>query len=275
VAGLAGREALNAAQFRGGVDLVEVYVTVMDAGNRPVSDLTADDFTVTEDGRAQSIAAFAAGDVPLAVAVALDHSFSVSSRQLTEMTTGAERFLEALAAGDEAMILSIGSRTEALTRLSTDRGPAVSALRGLEPWGTTPLYDAVVEAITGIDASSGRRALILLSDGVERYSTTTAAAMIDEARRRNVLVYPVIIGGASSATLTTVARVTGGRLVSVRDPQRVGDELVQVATELRAQYLLGYSSQAPAPEQPTWRAIRVSVGRPGVTVRAREGYLAR
>jgi Ca-activated chloride channel family protein len=257
------------------VDLVEVYVTVLNASNQAVSGLTADDFRVAEDGRPQAIAAFAAGDVPLGVAIAVDHSFSVSARQLSQIVTGAERFLGALAAGDEVMVMGIGSQTALLTGLSTDRQPAVAALRRLEPWGTTPLYDAVVEAIAHVDASSGRRALVLLTDGVDRYSRTNATAMIEEARGRNVLVYPVIVGRAESPTLSAVARITGGRAVLVREPQRLGDALVQVATELRAQYLTGYTPQAARPEQPTWRTIRVSVARPGLSVRAREGYLAR
>ncbi len=263
------------AQFRAGVDLVEIYATVRDEAGRLVIGLTADDFRIAEDGEPQAVAAFAEGDVPLGVAIAIDHSFSVPRRRLTQMVDAAERFLAALKPGDEAMVMAIGSRIETLTSLSTDRGPARAALGRLEPWGTTPLYDAVVEAIARVDAASGRRALVLLSDGVDRYSGTTAAGMVAEARRRNVLVYPAILGRREPADLTAVAAVTGGRILTIADPATLSVALEEVAAELRAQYMLGYSSQAPPPATPTWRTIEVSTARAGLRVRAREGYLAR
>lgn len=257
------------------MDLVEVYVTVSDAQGQPVTGLVPADFQVSEDGRPQPIAAFAEADVPLGVAVAVDHSFSVSSRQLSLVVSGAERFLGALKPGDRAMILGVGSQTETLTSLSVERPPAIAALRRLAPWGTTPLYDAVVEAIASIDAVSGRRALVLITDGVDRYSTTPAARMIEQARRRNVLVYPVVLGRAVNEALTTLGRVTGGRAIRVGDPERLAAELEQIAMELRAQYLLGFVPQDPRPEVPVWRTIRVDVAKASVVVRAREGYLAR
>jgi Ca-activated chloride channel family protein len=261
-------------QFKAGVDLVEVYATVTDSLGKPLTGLSASDFRVTENGQPQTISAFAVGDVPLAVAIGIDHSFSVPRQELTRIVSAAERFLEELRPEDEVMIVGIGSETR-VAPLSTNRAAAVSALRDITPWGTTPLFDAVVQAIAAIDAASGRRALVLLSDGVDRYSRTTAAAMIAEARARNVLVYPVISNRSTAADLQDVARVTGGRAVTVRDRQRLVPEIQRIATELRAQYLIGYSSQAARPETPTWRTIRVTVSHPEVTVRAREGYLAR
>jgi VWFA-related protein len=262
-------------QFKAGVDLVEVYATVTDSLGNPVAGLSANDFRVTEDGQPHTISAFAVGDVPLAVAVGIDHSFSVPRPELTRIVSAAERFLEELRPEDEVMIVGIGSETTRLTPLSTNRAAAVSALRDITPWGTTPLFDAVIQAIAAIDAASGRRALVLLSDGVDRYSRTTAAAMIAEARARNVLVYPVILNRSTAADLQEVARVTGGRTVTVRDRQRLVPEIQRIATELRAQYLIGYSSQAARPETPTWRTIGVTVSHPDATVRARDGYLAR
>lgn len=267
--------AAPAAQFRGGVDLVEVYATVVDGEGRPVTGLGVSDFTVAEDGRPQSVAAFVEADVPLAVAVAVDHSFSVPASRLSQVVAAAETFLAALRPADEVMIVGIGSRTEVLTPLTLDRPTALSALRGLSPWGSTPLYDAVVEAVTRVDGASGRRALVLLSDGVDRYSRTTATGMVAEVRQRNVLVYPIIVGSNAPSALAEAARATGGRLLTAPNPDVLQARVAVLADELRAQYLLGYSSDAEPVDTPTWRSIRVTVSRPGVTVRARDGYLAR
>jgi len=257
------------------VDLVEVYATVTDSQGNPLRGLTADDFSIAEDGLRQAVSAFAEGEVPLAVAVAIDHSFSVARTQLAQYKAAAQKFFSVLRPEDEVMVMGVGSETTTLSALSRNRSVATAALDSLQPWGTTPLHDAVLEAIAGIDAASGRRALVLLSDGVERYSETSGANMIAEARRRNVLVYPVILGSTASADLREVARVTGGRFVSVRNAERLTAELESIATELRAQYLIGYSSTAARPAAPTWRSIRVTVDRTGAVVRAREGYLAR
>jgi hypothetical protein len=162
-------------QFSSGVNVVEVYAAVTDQNGAPVSGLQRDDFTVLEDGRAQTLAAFAEGDFPLSVALAIDRSFSMGARQLPTAVSAARTFLGELRSGDQAMIVAIGSEIEVVSPLSTDRAAQQRALGDLKPWGTTGLHDAIIESIDAIQAAKGRRALVLLSDGTDRYSTATAA----------------------------------------------------------------------------------------------------
>jgi Ca-activated chloride channel family protein len=170
------------------------------------------------------------------------------------------------------MVLGIGSEVEVLAPLSGDRNAAAKALSGIEPWGTTPLYDAAGQALDMIHAVAGRRALVLLSDGVDRYSRTTATGLLELARRRNVLVYPIAIGRTRPEVFAQLAAVTGGRSALVRDVRQLSATLDAIGTELRAQYLLGYSPARPKDPSPRWRSIGVSVTRSGVRVRARDGY---
>lgn len=265
--------ALRAAQFSAGVNLVEVYATVTDAGGGPITDLSASEFTVEEDGRPQRVEVFARGDFPLAVAIGLDRSFSIPASRLTAAVAAARAFLIALRPGDQAMVLGIGSTVETLAPLSTDRAVAFGALERLDRWGTTPLYDAVVAAIDTVQPASGRRALVVLSDGVDRYSKTTAAEMIAAARRRDVLVYPVTTDARPAPVLSELAAVTGGRSYST-STRRLAATLTTIGAELRDQYLLGYTPVPVAALEgpPRWHAIRVRVSRPGARVRAREGY---
>jgi Ca-activated chloride channel family protein len=268
--GAAGRPAT--AQFAAGINLVEVYVSVTDVAGQPVGGLTADDFTVDEDGRPQIIKVFATGDFPLAVALAIDRSFSISAERLGASVSAAERFLALLRPADQVLILAIGSGVETIVPLSSERAVARAALSALRPWGTTPLYDAVLAALAAIQQGTGRRALILLSDGDDRYSRAAASEVVERARRGDALVYPIAIGRQRPAVFAELASVTGGRSFHPRGATALTDTLQTIARELRMQYLLGYSPAASEEQRPGWRSIRVAVKRPGVRVRARDGY---
>jgi Ca-activated chloride channel family protein len=265
----------NDRQFASAVSLVEVYATVSDPKGEPVTGLGPADFTIEEDGQPQAITAFAAGEFPLAVAVGLDHSFSMTPDQLARAVAAARRFIAALRPGDRLMIVGIGSETEVLAPLSADHDRALSALDQLEAWGTTPLYDATLAAIEAVQAGSGRRALLLLSDGADRYSRTAAADLVEHARRSDVLVYPVTLGRTRPPVLFDLARVTGGRASHVTSPRQLPGLLEGIARELRLQYLIGYTPAREADASPRWRSIRVSTSRPGVRIRARDGYFSR
>jgi Ca-activated chloride channel family protein len=263
------------SQFVSGVSLVEVYATVTDARGELVSGLTRDDFIVEEDSEPQEVSAFAAGEFPLALAVAIDRSFSVSQARLTGMAAAVRELAGRLRPEDELMLLAIGSENEVLAPLSVDRRAALDALARLEPWGTTPLHDAVLAAIKSIQTARGRRALILLSDGADRYSRATAADVIERARTTDVLVYPVTLARQRPRLFAELATITGGRSFQTVDMRTLSATLATIARELRFQYLLGYTPRRPVADRPGWRSIRVTVNRPNVRVRARDGYVAR
>jgi Ca-activated chloride channel homolog len=261
------------AQFASGVSLVEVYATVTDAHGELVQGLTQPDFTVEEDGRSERIVTFAAGELPLALAVAIDRSFSVSKARLAAGASAVRGWLRELRPQDEVMLLAIGSEVEVLAPLSSDRRPAIAALSGLQPWGTTPLHDGVLAALSSIEGGRGRTALVLLSDGDDRFSRATATDVIERARGADVLVYPIALGRQRPPLFAELATVTGGRSFESNDLARLPSTLTSIARELRFQYLLGYTPSRAAEERPGWRSIRVTVNRANVRVRARDGYI--
>lgn len=263
-------------QFTSGVNVVEVYAAVTDADGKPVTGLRREDFTVLEDGQPQSVSAFAAGDFPLSVAVALDRSFSMGAKQLPAAVSAARTLLGELRPQDQSMVVAIGSEIEVIAPLSTDRPAQQRALSALQPWGTTGLHDAIVESVEAIQAAKGRRALVLLSDGSDRYSKASASTALDRARRSDVMIYPVAFGRNRPPLFAELAALTGGRSFQPRDPAQLNSTMRAIADELRHQYLLGYTPARPivsGGEQ--WRTINVRVDRPGITVRARDGYLAK
>ena len=266
------------AQFTSGVNLVEVYATVTDQRGAPVRDLTAADVRIREDGAAQKISAFTAGDFPLAVAIGLDRSFSMGAGRTPRLDTAksaARAFIDALKPADQVMVIAIGSETSVVAPLSTNHEAALAAIDRLDAWGTTPLYDAMAGALDAIQSAKGRRALVVLSDGSDRYSDTSAAVLVDQVRRRDVLVYPVAVGSERPAVFAELATASGGRSFFQSDSRELSATLTSIANDLRSQYLLGYTPTRPVAAEPSWHSIEVVVNRPGVRVRARDGYYSK
>jgi Ca-activated chloride channel homolog len=262
-------------QFSVGTQLVEVYATVTDAKGELVTGLRQDDFALFEDNESQAVSAFASGEFPLTVALGVDRSWSMAGEPLRLAKQASQTFLRALKPGDRSLILAISADAEVVAPLSTDRLSQIRAIQALDPWSTTALYDAVIAALDRLEPEPGRQALIVFSDGTDRYSTATAAQVVARARRSNALVYPIAFGKARPPFLAELAVLTGGRSFLLRDPRDLEKTLGAIARELRYQYLLGYAPSHPIePGQREWRSIRVAVkhGKPGLRVRARDGY---
>jgi Ca-activated chloride channel homolog len=261
-------------QFGTSVDVVEVYASVTDAKGEPIRGLRQDQFTVREDGAVQSIGTFAEADFPLSLAVGLDRSWSMAGDRLALAKEGARRLLGELRPSDQAMVIAISGAIETVAPLSVDRAAQLAAVDRLDPWSTTALHDAVIAAIERVQAGSGRRALVLLSDSTDRYSRANAATVLERARRADVMVYPVALGRERSALFAELAVLTGGRSFQARDRDQVSAAAETIARELRTQYLIGYTPSRPRVEGPGgWRSIRVDVRAPGARVRARDGYV--
>ena len=266
----------SASQFTSGVNLVEVYASVTDSRGAAISGLTQADFELRENGELQQISNFAAGEFPLSVAVAIDRSFSMTGTRLSLGRSAAHAFLAELRPQDEAMILAVGSQVDVVAPLSTNRAAQRDAIDRLDAFGTTGLYDAIIRAIDEVQPAKGRRALVLLSDGNDRYSQATVAETLDRARRADVMIFPVALGSSRPPLFAELATLTGGRSYHARDGAALADTLRSIARELRQQYLLGYTpTRTPVAGSNEWRSITVTVKRPDGQVRARDGYLVK
>jgi Ca-activated chloride channel family protein len=261
--------------FSSRVQLVEVYATVTDAKGELVTGLTRDAFAVFEDGEPQAIEAFAFGEFPLTVALGVDRSWSMAGDRLRLAKQAAQSFLKQLKPNDRSMVVAISSEADVIAPLSTDRLNQTRAVQALDPWSTTALHDAVIATLDRLDAEPGRQAIIVFSDGEDRYSKASAAEVVDRARRSNALIYPIAFGKTRPALLAELATVTGGRSFLLRDVKELERTLATIARELRYQYFLGYAPTAAIePGQREWRSIRVALKNPspGLRIRARDGY---
>jgi len=274
VVGLSARQDTPVAQFSSQVQLVEVYATVIDAAGAPVTGLRREDFEVYEDGRRQEISAFAAGEFPLTLLLGVDRSWSMAGDRLRLAKRASQTFLRSLRPEDRTMVMAISSAAEIVAPLTMDRADQVREIERLDPWSTTALHDGIITALDRLEGEPGRQAIVVFSDGVDRYSRATPAQVLERARRSNALVYPIGLGRDRPSLLAELAVTTGGRSFLLRDVKDLDKTLADVARELRYQYLLGYTpASSGATGTPEWRSIRVAARKPGLRVRARDGYM--
>ena len=273
VASAAAQDPL--ATFSSQTDLVEVYATVTDGKGEPVMGLHRDDFDVYENNQIQDVSTFAAGEFPLTVALGVDRSWSMAGDPLRLAKVASQTFLRALRTDDRSMVVAISSEAEVIAPLSMDRLNQQRAIEALDPWSTTALHDAIIAALDRLEPETGRQALVVFSDGTDRYSLATAAQVVERARRSHALMYPIAFGKTRPGLLAELAVLTGGRSFLLRDPKDLEKTLQTIARELRYQYLIGYAPATPIDKgHHEWRAIRVVLkGKPGVRVRARDGYI--
>ncbi len=264
------------SRFSSSVQAIEVYATVTDGAGEPVTGLTAADFQLDDDQQPQTISTFAEGAFPLTVALGVDRSWSMAGEPLRLARRAAQSFLDLLRPGDRALVVAISAEAEVIAPLTADRAAQTRALAALDAWSTTALRDAVVKTLDRLEPEPGRQALVVFSDGADRFSHSSAATMLDRARRGSALVYPIVLGRAPVAVLSEVAALTGGRSFVLRDAQGLEAALGTIARELRHQYLLGYVPAGSGTFEPgRWHPIRVHVrgqDAKGWRVRARDGY---
>jgi Ca-activated chloride channel family protein len=263
-------ESPPAQEFSARTEMVEVYATVTDDKGRLVTDLAQADFQVFEDGRRQEVLTFTAGDVPVSLALAFDRSWSMQGKPLEGARMAARALLNELADGDRVTLIAISSEVDVVVPLTNDRLAIDQAVQALDPWGSTALHDAVVQALDAIEPAPGRRALVLVSDGLERNSQRTADDVYARVRASDVMIYPVALARRSPALFETLAASSGGRATATRAPDELPRIFRRFASELRHQYLLGY--QPDIAGAPGYRRLDVHVTRPGLVVRARAGY---
>jgi Ca-activated chloride channel family protein len=270
----AGQEPI--AQFSSGVQLVEVYATVTDAKGALVTGLRQADFEVLEDDVPQTIEAFAAGEFPLTIVLGVDRSWSMAGEPLRLAKAASQTFLRQLRPGDRSMVVAIGGEAEVLAPLSNDHEAQIRSIAALDPWSTTALHDAIIATLDRLEGEKGRLALVVFSDGVDRYSEAPASLVVDRARRSATLVYSITLGRTAPPLAAELAVVTGGRSFLLRDARGLAETFASIARELRFQYLIGYAPASPAPPGTSeWRSIRVRLkDRSGLRVRARDGYFS-
>jgi VWFA-related protein len=183
-------------QFRSATHVVPVYATVTDAQGRLVSNLTRDDFQLFDNGSPQAITTFSAGRQPISVVLMLDRSGSVADR-FPLIEAAAERFVEQLAPDDRARIGSFSERVEIAPDEFTSNQDALKEIirHGLQNIGPTPLWNATAAAMTALSGETGRRVVLIFTDGHDAPLDDARNVSLEAIRRRaqteEVMIYGV------------------------------------------------------------------------------------
>ena len=259
------------------VDVVQVTATVTDDAGRFVRGLTRKDFRLYEDGTPQTLTTFFSENVPLELIVAVDVSGSMTDA-MPKVKESVKGFLTAIRPADRVTLLGFNDTVLTLARPTVDLATRLKAIDRLAPWGGTALYDVVIQAFDLLGRQTGRRALVVFTDGEDLNSR----ASIDVAERRlessDAVLYPIGQGRAPrlaslKSVLERLARKSGGRAFFGDSVDKLDAVFGEILEELSNQYLLGYVPKDLARDG-RWRALKVEVPGKGVRVRARQGYRA-
>jgi Ca-activated chloride channel family protein len=258
------------------VDLIELYTTVMDNSGHLVTNLTAGDFKVAEDGRPQKIDKFElVQNLPLQIGVVIDTSGSMI-QSLGEAQAAAVDFLEAMVGPrDRAFALSFSDRPKLLMERTSDVGAVAEQLEGLVAAGATSLHDAVVTSLYYFRGVRGRRALVLLSDGEDTSSSLPFKDALEYARRSGVSIYAIGLRIKKTdlgvrSKLDALAKETGGRTLYIENAADLSTAYEQIENELRSQYLLAYNSDQGGKQG--FREVAVTVQGGKLEARTIRGY---
>jgi len=282
------------------VRVVNTLATVRDKHGRIIPNLTKDDFTLEEDGRPQTIRYFSRETgLPLTLGLLIDTSLS-QRFVLEQERTASYAFLDQMLRQemDQAFVIHFDYDVELLQDLTSTRRKLADALgllqipRGGRSGGSTTLYDAVYLGANDLmKKQEGRKALIVLSDGVDTRSQVNLAEAIASAQRTDTVVYSILfydefayygagrLGGGWDRTgqtgkkaLARLSKETGGRLFVVSKKEPLDRVYSQIEDELRSQYSLGYTPEKDA--RPGYRKIRIATKQNGLIVQSRAGYYA-
>jgi Ca-activated chloride channel family protein len=295
---LAPSTALKAQErptFRSSVALVPITALVRDSRNRIVRNLLRDDFQVLEQGAPRPIVDFGArDDAPVSVAFLFDTSGSMRVASNLEKGKALVELFSAQMnpAVDEIALFTFDRALRQEVAFTNDRDRIHRALGHVRPWGLTSLYDAIAETAKQLgDRPAPRRAVVVITDGVDTSSALTSAEVSGLASAIDVPVYVMAVvspldhpdraesvghslRGAEAvgaqSNLSDLAYWTGGDLLYVTASEQAAVMTGQLLAGMRQQYFLAIESSTA----PGWYGLEVRTKRQGLTVRARSGYFS-
>ena len=274
--------------------LVAISAVVKSKDGEPKTGLTKDDFVLKQDGKEVPIRYFSQGsDLPLTIALMVDTSGSQRTF-IGDESLASDVFFETMLGRkeDRAMLVEFDTSVRQLQGLTNSASVLHLALSGLSPHasavGGTLLNDAVyVVAKNVLAKETGRKAMVILTDGGDNGSRRSLAEAVEQAQRGDVQIYSILYsvfesfndsGGGRSArkdpgleTLQKLSESTGGRVFTVSRTMGLRDIYAQIGEDLRLQYELGYTP--PGDTQPnSYHKLELKAKDKKLTVQARKGF---
>jgi len=275
--------------FRGGVEAVAVTVTIRDSRGKVVRDLVAEDFSVIDSGSISPITDFFSGESPISLAILMDISGSMAvGDNIARAREAVSLLTAAFQPGDEAAFYTFDSKLQQVVPFTTELSRIRDASLTGRPWGSTSLFDSIKDTAEFVtERANKHRALLVITDGVDTASRLTAAEVSGIASSIDVPVYLLSVlapidhpvdgvdvttekARAESATLTDLARWTGGEMWKASRPAHTQQAVQDLMAELRHQYIISFEPGT----RPGWHPIEVRMRKKNMFAHTRGGYVA-
>jgi VWFA-related protein len=273
-----GPLAAQTPTFRSSSQTVAIYATVTDQDGRLVPDLQQEHFEVFDNLKPAPITLFKSDVQPITVVVMLDTSGSMTMN-LDLLKQAAERFVTRLLPADQARIGSFSEKIIISPTFTHDRDELIRILHNDIQFGNpTFLWDAIDESMTALSRETGRRVVLVFTDGEDETSQRRSFKdVLTRAQNEDYMIYAIgleshILGQTTRPDrhLRQLAEATGGGYFELSRTADLNATFTRVADELHRQYVLGIDAQLDG----TVHALDVRVKVPGMTARARKSYLA-
>jgi Ca-activated chloride channel family protein len=271
--------AQQAPTFRSAALTVPIYATAVDAGGRLVPDLRQEHFEIYDNGQLQPLTVFKSDVQPITVVIMLDTSGSMTFN-LELLKSAAEQFVLRLLPADRGRIGSFSDRIFISPHFTNDRDDLIRVLHNDIQFGNpTFLWDAIDDSMTALAHESGRRVVLVFTDGADDKSRRrTFDDVLKRAETEEFMIYAIGLQSKGvwgttkpDHSLKKLPEVTGGGYFELTRTADLNTTFTRVADELHRQYVLGFS---PAHLDGLVHRLEVRVKVPGITVRARKSYLA-
>ncbi|HVE58654.1 MAG TPA: VWA domain-containing protein [Pyrinomonadaceae bacterium] len=274
--------------------LVPIPVSVLNERGLPVTNLKLEDFQLQIDGKTAEIGDLSRSETPVRLAVLFDNSSSVSIAREFEKKAAVRFFRRVIRPEKDLVALfSVATVSRLEQPLTKDVSMLVQAIENFAPpAGATALLDGIIEASNYMKEVSGRRVIVIVSDGDDTVSDASFDDALKYLQLANCQVYVVkttdfensIRTGqrtgsanlrqlAAERRMQEIVKQTGGAVYSPVDEDELDRAFAQISSELSQQYILSYYPENESDKRGEFRAISLSVKtRPNLTVRTRKGY---
>src|SRR5215210_7440004 len=275
-------------RYQARIDVVGFAVAVVDRSNTPVTGLQAEDFELREDGVVQNVTYFDAGGdqqtVPLHIGLMFDTSESME-KDLSFSRSAAIKFLNTFPKALDFTFVDFATEVRAATFAQNEFPRLIARIRNRPAKGMTALFDALSVYLGAAFDQSGRKVLVIYTDGGDSSSSRTWNEAARLLKASDVTVYPIGFmanQGQGSARLlqqsrlNDIASLTGGMALFPHNMKELDGMYARITREIDSQYTLGYVSKNPAKDG-KWRKLEVRLKPPRLAklqVRSRQGYFA-
>jgi VWFA-related protein len=272
--GLAAQD--GAPVFRSDVRLVEVYATVFDHHGRYMDGLSGSNFQLLDEGVPQPIVTFESNLSSLSCAILLDTTGSMF-RALPGVKNAVLRLIDQFRGEDSIAIYSFNTSLQVLQDFTTEKSALKTAVLRTRAAGETALFDAISQAAMAIGKRSGKKSMIVFTDGDDNASVLSANTALSRVKKLGIPIYSIAEGEAVASPalsrgLKEISQVTGGVAYTVKKPKDVETVFQDISEDLQHGYMLTY--KPPAAQGFGWRKIQLVLnGQKDYRLRTGEGYL--